>query len=121
MSTVILSNTTDLTKRFPYVREWRQLPNGVLVHKYNVGGAAPGVIDLRHDALEPYAGHNSFTFVEAKGGKQYGYIRMRPPPDAALALPVGSDERTTAVRAHYESMRALEQQYVREAFPEDFQ
>lgn len=91
------------------------LDNGIVVYRYNIITTSI----VKYAVYEPYNGHSSLTYTKEYG--KLGDITSRPISEDIKSLRLGSKERCNAVDAHHHALEALKEQYVRQAFKEDFE
>lgn len=121
---VLVNETHTMKSGWAYVREYRELPNGIVVQKFNIGGSPRDQVDLKYTAYEPtdlsQHTHHAFTFLDVKGGKPYGDVRSRSPSEEEIAQRSGTQTRSEFVQAWYKRQHEAANKAIMEAFPEDF-
>lgn len=132
MQVTVMKNNTRVTQSGGlHISEYRRLPNGVVVHKYNIAGYAdyeksPIVYSawepttlMQHHSLPSGFAHSTTTTIDGVPG-WVGEVSTRCLSPELDALPSFSIERSNAVRAYHETNKEQEQQWIQEAFKEDF-
>ena len=90
------------------------LDNGIVVYRYNIATTS----FIKYMVYEPYKGHSGLTYTKEFG--KLGDVTTRPISQDIKDLRSGSVERCNAVDEHYASLKVLQEQYIRQAFREDF-